>query len=71
MPMTKTQVYLPKDELVALRRLARRKKRRVADLVREAIREKWLRPEAIGPVALFDGEIRGASAEHDAAFDEP
>jgi hypothetical protein len=71
MAMVKTQVYLPADELRALHRLARRKKRRLADLVREAVRDVWLRPAPKGPVALFRGEIRGTSAEHDAAFDDP
>ena len=37
-PMVKTQVYLPAAELAALHRVAKAKKRRAADLVREAIR---------------------------------
>jgi hypothetical protein len=69
--MVKTQVYLPAQELEALHRLARRKKRPVAALVREAIRTVWLQPEPVGPVALCRGELRGTSSEHDAAFDEP
>jgi hypothetical protein len=69
--MVKTQVYLPADELAALHRLARRSRRRVADLVREAIRRVWLRPEPGGPVALWDRPFDGSSADHDAAFDEP
>jgi hypothetical protein len=71
MAMRKTQIYLPPQELEALHRIARNKRRRVADLVREAIRTTWLRPEPAGPVALCDGELRATSAEHDAAFDEP
>jgi hypothetical protein len=71
MNMVKTQVYLPVEELKALHRLARLKKRRVADLVREAVREVWLAPQPKGPVALFHGELRGTSSEHAAAFDEP
>ncbi len=70
-PMVKTQVYLPAAELAALHRLAKAKKRRVADLVREAIREAYLRPPPSGPVALWDGPFSGSSSDHDAAFDEP
>jgi hypothetical protein len=69
--MKKTQIYLPERELQALQHLARLKKRRIADLVREAIRTVWLHSEPEGPVALCNGRLRGASAEHDAAFDEP
>jgi hypothetical protein len=70
MNMVKTQVYLPKAELLALRRLARNRKRRIADLVRDAIRTTWLQSSPQGPVALSNGELRGTSVEHDAAFDE-
>ena len=54
-----------------LHRLARNRKRPVAELVREAIRVVWLQSQPDGPVALCDGLLRGTSAEHDAAFDEP
>lgn len=70
MAMTKTQVYLPDDELRELHRLARRRNRPVAELIREAVRTAWLQPRAKGPVALCDGLLRGTSEEHDAAFDE-
>ena len=70
-PMVKTQVYLPKAELNALHRVAKAKKRPVAELVREAIREKYLRAELSGPVAIWDGPIAGSSSDHDSAFDEP
>jgi hypothetical protein len=69
--MRKTQVYLPAEELAALQRLARRKKRRVADLVREAVRAVWLRDASRGPVGLWDGPVKASSSDHDAAFDEP
>lgn len=69
--MVKTQLYFPEEELRALHRLAHRSKRHVADLVREAVRRVWLAKPPEGPVALFDGVLRGTSAEHDAAFDEP
>ncbi|MBI3185397.1 MAG: CopG family transcriptional regulator [Myxococcales bacterium] len=68
--MTKTQVYLPDDELRELHRLARQRKRAVAELVREAVRRVWLRPVGTGPVGLWDGPFGGSSADHDAAFDE-
>ena len=68
--MTKTQVYLPTDELAALHRVARQHHRRVADLIREAIRDKWLRAAPSGPVALWDGPFSGSSADHDSAFDD-
>lgn len=69
--MVKTQVYLRAEELDALHRVARRSGRSVADLVREAIRKAWLRPEARGPVALWDGKPSRTSAEHDRIYDEP
>ena len=70
-PMVKTQVYLPESELRALHRLAKRRKRRVADLVRDAIRAQYLRGAPSGPVAIWDGPFAGSSADHDAAFDAP
>jgi len=71
MSMVKTMVYFPASDLKALHRVARQKDRKVADLVREAVRERWLSPSPRGPVALFDGELRGTSREHDAEFGEP
>jgi hypothetical protein len=70
-PMVKTQVYLPEAELAALHRVAKAKKVPVAQLVREAIREKYLRASTTGPVAIWDGPFAGASSDHDSAFDEP
>ena len=69
--MVKTQVYLREEELMALRAAAARSGRSVADLVREAIRRIWLRPESRGPVALWDGEPKRASVEHDTIYDDP
>jgi len=69
--MTKTQVYLREDELKALHRVAKAEKRPVAELVREAIRDKYLRGPALGPVAIWDGPFVGSSSDHDSAFDEP
>jgi hypothetical protein len=69
--MEKTQVYLRKEELEALRKTAARTGRSVADLVRDAIRKQVLKPETIGPVAIWDGEPRRTSVEHDSVHDEP
>lgn len=69
--MEKIQVYLPKDELDALRKTAARSGRSVAELVREAVRKFILKPQANGPVAIWDGEPRRTSTEHDSVHDEP
>jgi hypothetical protein len=69
--MEKTQIYLRKEELAALREAAARSGRSVAELVREAIRKQVLKPQAEGPVALWDGEPRRTSIEHDSVHDEP
>jgi hypothetical protein len=69
--MTKTQVYLPKEELDALHREARRTGKSVAALVREAIRKVWLRPPRTGVVGLSDAEPRRTSIDHDRIYDEP
>ena len=69
--MVKTQVYLREEELKALHRTARKSGRSVADLVRDAIRRVWLRPDSQGPVALLDGTPARPSIDHDAIYDEP
>jgi hypothetical protein len=69
--MVKTQVYLRGEELEALHSVAQRSGRSVADLVREAIRRVWLRPDAQGPVALWDGSPPRSSMEHDHIYDKP
>jgi hypothetical protein len=69
--MEKTQVYLRKDELDALRAAAKRSGRSVAALVREAIRKVVLKPESSGPVAIWDGELKRTSIDHDTVHDEP
>jgi hypothetical protein len=68
--MEKTQVYLRKEELEALRAAAARSGRSVADLIREAIRKTVLKPATEGPVAIWDGEPRRTSVEHDTVHDE-
>jgi hypothetical protein len=68
--MVKTQVYLRKEELDALRMAAARSGRSVAALVRDAIRTIVLKPQAAGPVAIWDGEPKRTSIEHDSVHDE-
>ena len=69
--MEKTQIYLRKEELDALRKAAARSRRSVADLIREAVRKLVLRPQSGGPVALWDGVPKRASVDHDSIYDEP
>ena len=69
--MEKTQVYLRADELAALRKAATQSGRSIADLIREAIRKTVLKPDLQGPVAIWDGEPRRTSHEHDSIYDEP
>jgi hypothetical protein len=69
--MHKTQVYLRKEELDALRKTAARSGRSVAQVVRDAIRKVVLKPQALGPVAIWDGAPKRTSIEHDSVHDEP
>lgn len=69
--MEKTQVYLRKEELAALRAAAARSGRSVAELVRDAIRKVVLKPPPAGPVAIWDGKPKRLSVEHDSVHDEP
>ena len=69
--MEKTQIYFRKEELDALRKAGARSGRSVADLVREAIRMTVLKPRTAGPVAIWDGEPKRASTDHDSVHDEP
>jgi hypothetical protein len=68
--MVKTQVYLRQEELDALREIAAQSGCSVAELVRDAIRKTVLKPRASGPVALWDGEPRRSSIEHDSIYDD-
>jgi hypothetical protein len=68
--MEKTQVYLRKEELEALRQAAARSGRSMAELIREAIRKFVLKPSGHGPVAIWDGEPKRTSVEHDSVHDE-
>ena len=68
--MEKTQVYLRKEEIAALREAAARSGRSMADLIREAIRTVVLKPTTSGPVAIWDGAPSRTSIEHDSVHDE-
>lgn len=68
--MEKTQVYLRAEEIAALRKAAARTGRSIAELIREAIRKTVLKPDLTGPVAIWDGEPRRTSREHDSIYDE-
>lgn len=70
--MEKTQISFRKEELDALREAAARSGRSVADLVREAVRKTVLKPDPTGSglVAIWDGEPRRTSVEHDSIYDE-
>ncbi len=69
--MEKIQVHLRKEELAALRKASARTGRSVAELAREAIRKVVLKPRAGGPVAIWDGEPKRTSVDHDSVHDEP
>jgi hypothetical protein len=69
--MEKIEVYLPKEELDALRKAAARSGRSVADVVRGAIRKFALKTQAGAPLPIWDGEPRRTSIEHDTVHDEP
>jgi hypothetical protein len=69
--MEKTQVYLRKEELAALRKAAARSGRSMAELIRDAVRKVVLKPSTGGPVAIWDGTPKRTSIEHDSVHDEP
>jgi hypothetical protein len=69
--MEKIQVYLPKEELDALREGAARSGRSIAEIIREAIRQVVLKPQATGPVAIWDGKPKRTSIDHDESTTSP
>ena len=79
MPMKKTQVYFRAEDLRALHRVARERKRPLAELIREAVQDTWLKPPAqdqrpgFAMIGLYTGPVPAgfSSDNHDAAFDEP
>lgn len=71
--MEKMQIYLPREELEALRAAAARSGSSVAAVVRDAIRKVVLRPSKDaqrGPVAIWDGVPKRSSTEHDTIYDD-
>lgn len=68
--MEKAQIYLRKEEFEALRAAAARSGRSVAEVVRAAIRTVVLKPSAGGFVAIWDGEPKQSSIEHDSVYDQ-
>ena len=78
MPMKKTKVYFRAEDLRALHRVARERKRPVAELIREAVQERWLKPPdhdarpGYAMLGLYTGPVPAGftSDNHDAAFDE-
>jgi hypothetical protein len=70
MAMTRTQIYFRDQELAVLRQVAKRSGKSVAELVREAVRQIWMRPEHQRPVALWHGEPRRTSTQHDIFYDK-
>jgi hypothetical protein len=54
-----------RGQSLPLHRVAKARKRPVAELVREAIREKYLRGPLLGPVAIWAGPLAGSSSDHD------
>ena len=72
--MVKAQVYLRflrQEAIDALRETAARTGCSVVELIRDAIRMVVLKPQATGPVAIWDGEPKCASIEHDTVHDDP
>jgi len=61
--MEKTQIYLRVKNLRRCARLPRGPGRNIADLVRDGI--FVLKPQAAGPVAIWDGTPKRTSIEHD------
>lgn len=68
--MAKTQVYLTKEELDALRKLAIRSGRTVSEVVRDAIRRVLVKPDNKRLIAIWDGKPRRTSVQHDGIYDE-
>ncbi len=68
--MIKTQVYLREEEIAALHAAAARTGCSISQLVREAAIKVILKPQAEGLVAIWDGEPRRTSVEHDSVHDD-
>jgi hypothetical protein len=78
MPMKKTQVYFRAEDLRALHRVAKERKRPVAELIRVAVQDRWLKPPdhdtrpGYAMIGLYTGPVPPgfSSDNHDAAFDD-
>jgi hypothetical protein len=68
-PMTRTQVHRRDEELPILREIAKHTNRSVSALIREAVRQVWLRSPPKGPFALWNGQTLNTSANHDSVYD--
>ncbi len=68
--MTKTQVYFAESDLQALHKLSIARKKSVAALIRDAVKRTYLEP-LDGPVAVFRGQAKRTSTDHDAIYDDP
>jgi ribbon-helix-helix CopG family protein len=69
--MKKTQIYLRKEELDALREASAQSGRSIAEILREAIRQIVLKPRTSSPVAIWDDKPKRTSIDHDSVHDEP
>ena len=63
--------YASQEELEALREVAARSGRSIAEIIRDAIRQVVLKPQVTGPVAIWDGKPKRTSIDHDSVHDEP
>jgi hypothetical protein len=63
-------MYLRREAFDALRKAAARAARSVGALIRDAIRKVVLKPQSAGPVAIWDGQPKRSSIEHDSVYDE-
>lgn len=70
--MAKMRVYLRKGDLAGPgKAAAQRSGRGVAAIVGEAIREAVLKQEARGLAAIWNGEPKRPSIDHDSLHDDP
>jgi hypothetical protein len=66
--MNKARVYLPKDELEALREAAARSERSVSEIIRGAVRQVVLKPQASSPIAIWESHPEHTSINHDSIY---
>lgn len=69
--MKRLRIRLRKQEMLALREVAVRLGRTIADVAREAIREAVLEPrlKAKTVIAIWDGRPNRTSTDHDSIYD--